>query len=55
MIRLDFVYLLAGLMFAGFAVFSALDRGNPKRFGNAAFWGPASGSVTRSIDRSATC
>jgi uncharacterized membrane protein len=25
-------------MFAGFAAFSALDRGNRKRFGNAAFW-----------------
>jgi uncharacterized membrane protein len=41
MIRLGFVYVLAGLMFAGFAVFSALDRGNPKRLGNAAFWGLA--------------
>ena len=26
-------------MFAAFAVLSALDRSNPKRFGNAAFWG----------------
>ena len=39
MIRLGFVYLLAGLMFASFAVFSALDRRNAKRFGNALFWG----------------
>jgi uncharacterized membrane protein len=31
--------VLAGLIFAGFAVFSALDRNNPKRLGNAAFWG----------------
>jgi len=38
-IRLGFVYVLAGLMFLGFAIFSALDGGNPKRFGNAAFWG----------------
>jgi len=37
-IKLGFVYLLAGLMFASFAVFSALDRGNRKRLGNTAFW-----------------
>jgi uncharacterized membrane protein len=39
MIKLGAVYVLGGLMFAGFAVFSALDRSNRKRFGNAAFWG----------------
>lgn len=39
MIGLPLVYLLAGLMFAAFAVLSALDRENKKRFGNAAFWG----------------
>ncbi|THD62889.1 DUF979 domain-containing protein [Phenylobacterium sp.] len=39
MIKLGFVYVLAGLMFAGFAIYSARDAGNPKRFGNAAFWG----------------
>jgi uncharacterized membrane protein len=39
MIKLAAVYVLAGLMFAGFAVFSALDRNNKKRFGNALFWG----------------
>ncbi|MBO9544735.1 DUF979 domain-containing protein [Caulobacter sp.] len=39
MIGLPLVYLLAGLMFAAFAVLSALDRENRKRFGNAAFWG----------------
>jgi uncharacterized membrane protein len=39
MIKVGFVYLLAGLMFAAFAVFSALDRNNGKRFGNAVFWG----------------
>ena len=38
MIKLGAVYVLAGLMFAGFALFSAADRANPKRFGNAAFW-----------------
>jgi uncharacterized membrane protein len=37
-IKLGFVYVLAGLMFAGFAVYSARDARNPKRFGNAAFW-----------------
>src|ERR1043165_7950751 len=28
-----------GLMFAAFAALSLKDRTNPKRFGNAAFWG----------------
>jgi uncharacterized membrane protein len=31
--------MLAGAMFAAFALLSAFDPGNPKRFGNAAFWG----------------
>ena len=39
MIGLPLVYLLAGLTFGAFAGLSALDRENPKRFGNAAFWG----------------
>ncbi|WP_374468595.1 DUF979 domain-containing protein [Phenylobacterium sp.] len=39
MIKLGAVYLLAGLVFAAFSIFSATDRNNPKRFGNAAFWG----------------
>lgn len=39
MIGLPLVYLPAGLMFAAFAGLSAVDRENPKRFGNAAFWG----------------
>jgi len=39
MITLHWLYALAGAMFAAFAVLSALDRSNPKRFGNAAFWG----------------
>jgi len=39
MIGLGFVYGLAGLMFAAMAGLSAGDRANPKRWGNAAFWG----------------
>jgi uncharacterized membrane protein len=39
MIGLGSVYLVAGLMFAGFALASARDRHYPKRWGHAAFWG----------------
>src|SRR5437868_3982134 len=39
MINLHWLYVIAGAMFALYAVDSALDRSNPKRFGNAAFWG----------------
>jgi len=39
MITLHWLYALAGAMFAAFAILSALDRSNPKRFGNSAFWG----------------
>lgn len=39
MITLTFVYILAGLTFALFAGLGFMDRSNPKRFGNAAFWG----------------
>ena len=39
MITLHWLYTLAGAMFAAFALLSALDRENPKRLGNAAFWG----------------
>jgi uncharacterized membrane protein len=39
MITLHWLYALAGAMFAAFAILSALDRSNPRRFGNAAFWG----------------
>jgi len=39
MIKLAAVYLLAGFVFAAFAVLSALDRNNRRRLGNAVFWG----------------
>jgi uncharacterized membrane protein len=39
MIGLDLVLSLVGLLFAAVAVLSALDKANPKRFGNAGFWG----------------
>lgn len=39
MISLHWLYALAGAMFAAFSLLSAADRSNPKRFGNAAFWG----------------
>ena len=38
MIRLAAVYALAGVFFAAFALLSAFDRTNRRRFGNAAFW-----------------
>lgn len=39
MITLEWLYALAGAMFAAFSVLSAFDRTNAKRLGNAAFWG----------------
>jgi uncharacterized membrane protein len=39
MIKLEFVYVLMGLMWAGIAVVELRDRANPRRFQNAAFWG----------------
>jgi uncharacterized membrane protein len=39
MIGLPFVYTVGGLMFAAFAVLGAIDRANPRRFANGAFWG----------------
>ena len=39
MITLQWLYTLVGLMFAAYALLSALDSENRKRFGNAAFWG----------------
>ena len=39
MITIQWLYVMAGLMFAAFALLSAKDRSNAKRLGNAAFWG----------------
>ena len=39
MIDLHWLYVLAGAMFAAFAIASARDATNPRRLGNAAFWG----------------
>jgi len=39
MITIQWVFFLVGALFAAWAVLSAFDRSNPKRFGNAAFWG----------------
>jgi len=39
MINLHWLYVLAGLVFAGFALGSARDETNKKRWGNVAFWG----------------
>jgi uncharacterized membrane protein len=39
MITGQHVLYLVGAMFAAFALLSATDRTNPKRLGNAAFWG----------------
>ncbi len=39
MISLHWLYTLAGAMFAAFALLSAIDHSNRKRFGNAVFWG----------------
>ena len=38
MIDLHWLYVLAGAVFAGFALGSARDETNAKRWGNAAFW-----------------
>jgi len=38
MITLQWLYLLAGAMFAAFAVLSLRDTTNAKRFGNGVFW-----------------
>jgi uncharacterized membrane protein len=46
MITLTWLYVLAGLMFAAFAILSAFDRTNAKRWGNAAFWGMMALSLT---------
>jgi uncharacterized membrane protein len=38
MIDLHWLYMLAGAVFAGFALSSGRDTTNPKRWGNSAFW-----------------
>jgi uncharacterized membrane protein len=38
-ISVSWLFTLAGLMFAAFALLSATDRAHSKRFGNATFWG----------------
>jgi uncharacterized membrane protein len=39
MINLHWLYVFAGAVFAAFALGSARDASNPKRWGNAIFWG----------------
>jgi uncharacterized membrane protein len=39
MINSHWLYIFAGAVFAGFAIGSARDATNPKRWGNAVFWG----------------
>jgi len=39
MIRLEFIYTLAGLLFSTVAVLEFLDSANPKRFRKTIFWG----------------
>jgi uncharacterized membrane protein len=39
LIKIGVVYGLAGLVFAAFSILSVRDRENPKRWGNAGFWG----------------
>jgi len=38
LINLHWLYVLAGAVFGGFAIGSARDETNPKRWGNVAFW-----------------
>lgn len=44
MITLEWLYVLTGTVFALWALLSALDRSNSKRWGNAAFWGTLAAS-----------
>ncbi|MBY8337835.1 DUF979 domain-containing protein [Alteriqipengyuania sp. NZ-12B] len=44
MITYEWLYILSGIFFAIWALLSALDRSNGKRWGNAAFWGLLAGS-----------
>lgn len=45
MITLQWVYGLAGAVFAAFAVLGLRDAGNPRRFRNGAFWGLMAASM----------
>lgn len=45
MITIDHVYLVVGLVFAAWALLSLIDRTNPKRIGNALFWGLIAASM----------
>jgi uncharacterized membrane protein len=39
MIRLEFIYVLMGIMLVGVTIMNARDNTNPKRWRNVAFWG----------------
>lgn len=39
MIKLEFIYVLMGLMLAAVSIINLRDASNPKRYVNAAFWG----------------
>ncbi|GHF73683.1 membrane protein [Kitasatospora xanthocidica] len=39
MIKVEWLYWLVGAVFLAMAAQMAADRGNPRRYGNAAFWG----------------
>ncbi|MFF2081374.1 DUF979 domain-containing protein [Kitasatospora sp. NPDC058162] len=39
MIKVEWLYWLVGAVFIAMAAQMAVDRGNPKRYGSAAFWG----------------
>jgi len=45
MITIQWVFFLVGGLFAAWAILSAFDAANPKRFGNAAFWGLVAASL----------
>lgn len=45
MITLDHAYLVVGLMFLAFSLFSLFDPRNPTRFRNALFWGLIAASL----------
>lgn len=39
MIKLEFIYVLMGIMLAGISIINARDASNPRRYVNAVFWG----------------